>query len=76
MPDGTTSNVNVVTNVTPAAERQNKTPIYVSGVLDTREFLSRIRSSCPSGLIAQTKGEKLMLVPHTAEDFKAMVREL
>jgi hypothetical protein len=42
MPDGTTSNAHVVTNVAPAAERQNKTPIYVSGVVDTRDLLSRI----------------------------------
>jgi hypothetical protein len=76
IPDGTTSNTHVVITVTPAAERQNKTPIYVSGVVDTRDFLSRIRASCPSGLTVQIKGEKLMLVPRTAEGFRAMVSAL
>jgi hypothetical protein len=60
----------------PAAERHNKTPIYVSGVVDTRDFLSQIRASCPSGLTAQIKWEKLMLVPHTAEGFRATVSML
>jgi hypothetical protein len=74
MPNGTTSNAHVVTKVVPAAERQNKPPIYVSGVEDTRDFLSRIRASCPSGLTAQIKGEKMMLVPRTAEGFRASQR--
>jgi hypothetical protein len=55
MPNGTTSNAHVVTNVAPAAERQNKTPINVSGVEDMRDFLSRIWAFCPSGLTAQIK---------------------
>jgi hypothetical protein len=71
-----TSNAHVVTIVAPAAERQNKTPIYVSGFEDTRDFLSRMRTCCLSGLIAQIKREKLMLDPLTAEGFKATVSAL
>jgi hypothetical protein len=76
MPNGTTVNAYVDANAAPAVERQNKTPIYVSGVEDTRDFLSRIRASCPSGLTAQIKGEKLMLVPRTADGFRATVSAL
>jgi hypothetical protein len=73
MPYGTNSSAHVDTNAAPAAERQNKTPIYVSGVVDTRGFLSWIRTSCQIGLTDQVKGEELMLVPRTAEGFKATV---
>jgi hypothetical protein len=40
MPNGTTSNAHVVTNVAPAAERQNKTP-STSQVLWTRATFCR-----------------------------------
>ena len=77
MPDGTTPNAQVVINtVTPTAERQNKTPIYVTGVTDTRGFLSWLHASCQSRLSAQIKGEKLMLVPCTAEGFRGTVSAL
>jgi hypothetical protein len=62
MPDGTISKAQVATNdVTPAGEWQNKTPVYISGVLDARGCLSWIQASCQSGLLAQIKGERLML---------------
>jgi len=51
-------------------------PIYVTGVTDTRGFLAWLRASCHSGLSAQKKGEKLMLMPRTAEGFKATVSAL
>ena len=35
-----------------------------------------MRASCPSGLLAQLKGEKLTLVPATAEGFRATVSAL
>jgi hypothetical protein len=76
MPDVTTSNAHVVTTVTPAAEWQNKTPIYVSGIVNTRDILSRIRASCASGLTVQIKRETLMLVPRTAKGFRATVSAL
>jgi hypothetical protein len=76
MPDGTTSSAHVVNKLAPAAERQNKTPICVLGVMDTGNFLSRIRASCPSGLIAQVKWENLILFPRTAQGFRAAVSTL
>jgi hypothetical protein len=63
MPDGTTSSAHVFTKVAPAAERQNKTPIYVTGVVDTRDVLSRIRACCPTGLTAQIKGGEADVCP-------------
>jgi hypothetical protein len=62
--------------VVPAGERRNKTPIFVSGLNDTRGFLHWLRESCPSGLTAQVKVEKLMLVPETADGFRAAVTAL
>jgi len=59
MPDGTTSNVLVANTCLPAGERPNKTPIFISGVSDTRSFLAWLRASCTGGLMAQLKGENL-----------------
>jgi len=74
MPDGATINAQVATSsAAPIGERNNKTPIYVTGVTDTRGFLAWLRASCQSGLTAQMKGEKLMLVPRTDEGFRATV---
>jgi hypothetical protein len=56
--------------------RPNKTPVFVSGVKDTRGFLAWLRSKCPSSLCAQMKGEKLMIVPGTADGFRATVSAL
>jgi hypothetical protein len=38
MHDGTTSSAHVATNVAPAGKRQNKTPIYVSGLWTCAAF--------------------------------------
>jgi hypothetical protein len=77
MPAGTAPDTPMqTTTVIPAGERHNKTPIYVSGVTDTRDFLACLRESCPSGLSAQMKGERLMLVPKTADGFQATVSAL
>jgi hypothetical protein len=77
MPIGATTYAQVASNsAAPAPERHNKIPIYISGVTDTRGFLAWVLASCPSGLSAQTKGEKLMLVPRTAEGFRAAVSAL
>ena len=35
-----------------------------------------LRSRCPKGLTAQMKGENLMVVPETADDFRAAVSAL
>jgi hypothetical protein len=76
-PEGTTTYAQVASNsVAPAAERHNKTPIYVTGVSDVRGFLAWLRAKTNSGLSAQFKGEKLMLVPQTADGFRATVAAL
>ena len=56
-PDGTTQNAQVANTCLSAGERANKTPIFISGVRDTRAFLAWLRGSCPSGLTAQLKAE-------------------
>ena len=77
MPDGATPNAQVVINTSALeGERQNKNPIYVTEITDTRDFLTWLRASSQSGLSAQMKGEKLMLVPCTAEGFRAIVSVL
>jgi hypothetical protein len=60
----------------PAGERPNKTHVFVTGVTDTRGFLAWLRTSCPSSLSALMKGEKLMIVPGTADGFRATVSAL
>lgn len=65
-------------HVVPAGVRRNRTPIYVSGVSDSRGFLKWLWESCPNGLAAQIKDERLtnMLIPETADGFRATVTEL
>jgi len=62
--------------VPPHRQAAKQDPIYVTGVTDTRGFLTWLRASFQSGLSAQMKGEKLMLVPRTAEGFRATVSAL
>jgi len=76
MPDGATLNAQVANSCLPAGERPNKTPIFISGVRDTRAFLAWLRASCSGGLTAQLKSEKLMVVLSTADGFRAAVRAL
>jgi hypothetical protein len=77
MPDGNTPNAQVATNsAAPIGERPNKTPIFISGVGDSRAFLAWLRASCPGGLTAQLKSEKLMVAPSTADGFRAAVSAL
>jgi len=38
--------------------------------------LAWLRASCPGGLTAQLKAEKLMVVPSTANGFRAVVSAL
>lgn len=74
---GTTSSAQVAINsVAPAVERQNKNHIYVSGVTNKRGFLTWIGAPCHDGLSAQMKGETLMLLPRTADGFRATVSGL
>jgi len=76
MPDGTTVSGHVTNTFLPAGQRPNKTPIFISGLRVTRAFLVWLRASCPGGLTAQLKAEKLMRVPSTANGFRAAVTAL
>jgi hypothetical protein len=69
----TTAEVNKI--VRPG-KRSNKTPVNVSGVKNTRRFLEWIRAKSGSKLVAQMKGEILMLVPETADCFRATIGAL
>jgi hypothetical protein len=75
-PDGTTNHANVVNACIPALQRPNKTPIFISGVSDTRTFLAWLRASCPGGLVAELKAEMLMVVPSTTDGFRSAVDAL
>jgi hypothetical protein len=55
MPDGATLNAQVANTCLLAGERPNKTPIFISGVRDTRAFLAWLRASCRGGLTAQLR---------------------
>jgi hypothetical protein len=76
MPDGATLNIQVANTYLPAGEHPNKTPIFISGVRDTRVFLAWLRASCPGSLTAQLKSEKLMVVPSIADGFRAAISAL
>ena len=76
IPDGTTTNAQVANTCLTAGELPYKTPIFVSGVRDTRAFLVWLRASCPGGLTTELKAEKLMVVPSTANGFRAVVSAL
>ena len=76
MPDGTTINAQLANTCLPAGERSNKKTIIISGVRDTRAFLAWLRATCPDGLAAQLKAEKLMVIPSTAKGFRAGVSAL
>jgi excinuclease UvrABC nuclease subunit len=65
-----------VDKVVPHGERRNKTPVYVSEVKNTRKFLDGIRATSESKLVSQMKGEILMLVPETADGFRATIAAL
>jgi hypothetical protein len=75
-PHGTTPNAQVGKNCLQAGQLPNKTPIFISGYSDVRAFLAWLRETCPGGLTAQLKGENLMVVPSTAEAFRAAIRTL
>ena len=52
IPEGTTTHAQVVNACLPSGQRPNKTPIFISGVRDTRAFLAWLRASCPGSLTA------------------------
>jgi len=63
-PDGTTHHAQVDNTGIPAGERPNRTPIFISSFGDDRSFLAWLRAFCSGGLMANLKGEKLMVSHH------------
>jgi hypothetical protein len=76
IPIGITCTAHMDTTCVPAGESPNKTPIFITGVADTRAFLAWLQASCPCVLTAQFKAEKLMFVPSTADGIRATVSAL
>ena len=66
------------TNRRPAGpgERKNKTPVYVTGVSNTRSFLRWLQGKTGGNGTAQIRGESLVLVPDTADCFRATITAL
>ena len=60
----------------PAGELPNKKPSFISGFHDTRAFVAWLRAFRSSVLTAQLKSEKMIIVPSTADGFRAAVRAL
>jgi hypothetical protein len=75
-PIGTAFITTQADKVVPPGERRNKTPVYVSGMKKTSKFLDWIRARSESKLVAQMKGEILMLVPESANGFRATIGAL
>jgi len=75
-PDGTTPNAQVANTCLSAGELPNKNRIFISGARYNRAFLTWLRGSCPGDLTAQRKAEDLMVVPSTANGFRAAVNAL
>jgi len=57
-PAGTALSAQVATTCVPAGECPNRTPIFISGVSDSRAFVAWLWASCPRGMTAQLKDEK------------------
>jgi hypothetical protein len=75
-PNGTTPHAQVTNTCLPLGQHPNKTPIFITGTCDTRIFLAWLWASCSDGLSAQLRGEKLIVVPSTANEFRPAVSEL
>ena len=56
-PDGTTQHAHVANVCLPAGLGPNTTPIFISVVIDTRNFLTWLRAYCSGGLMARLKGK-------------------
>jgi hypothetical protein len=75
-PTSNTSSSAQVEKVVPPGERRNKPPVYVSGVKKIRSFLEWVRTKSASKIVAQMNEEYLMLVPETADGFRATIGAL
>jgi hypothetical protein len=75
-PTSTTPSSAQVEKVVPPGERRNETRVYVSGVKKPCNVLEWISTKSASKLVAQMKGEYLMLVPETADGFRTTIDAL
>ena len=64
-PGGTTAAVSNAAASVPAGQCRNRTPAFITGVVDKRHFLASLRSRWPKCLTAQMKGKTLMVVSET-----------
>jgi hypothetical protein len=56
-----------------SAERRNKTPVFMPRVRNTCSCLDWIRAKSASKVVTQMKGKILMLLPETADGFRATI---
>ena len=75
-PFGTTPTAAQADKVVPPGERKNKTPVYVTGVSNTWSFLRWLQGETGGNGTAQMRGESLVLVPDTADCFRATITAL
>jgi hypothetical protein len=73
MPDGTPLDAHVADTCVTAGKLTNKKPIFIKGFSNASSFLAFLLSTCPGGLNAQIRGEKLIVVLSTADGFRAAV---
>jgi hypothetical protein len=74
-PDSTTQHAQVADTCLPR-QRPNKTPIFITGFSDARTFLACLRAVCTGGITVQLTGEKLNVLPSTADGFRAVASAL
>ena len=65
-PCGTTTTAAQADLVVPPGERKNKTPVYITGVSNTRSFLRWFQGKTGGNGTAQMRDESLVLVPDMA----------
>jgi hypothetical protein len=69
----TTTTAHVAKTCVTVGERPKKAPIFVTNVADTTVIVAWLRAFCLSDLKAQIKAESLIVVPSTANGFRASV---
>jgi hypothetical protein len=75
-PDDNSQYAQVANICLPTGQRPNRTPIFITSISDTHGFLAWLGASFPGGLSAQLKGEKLIVGPSTANEFRLSVSAL
>jgi len=72
-PDDTSQHAQDANTCLPTGQYPNKAPIFITSTSDTHAFLAWLGAFSPGGLSAQLKGEKLIVVPSTAKEFRPSV---